>query len=121
MSSFFVKSDNSFQTLEEHLINFLQLFTMQKDHINNTQVKPALLTFLCHLLQIEQGLANYSPWAPIFIKFISSLPPTPFLKGYKEERGGERGRREERGGRRGGGSYEVEDGQKGEKEEEKQQ
>ena len=95
---------------------------MQKDHINNTQVKPALLTFLCHLLQIEQGLANYSPWAPIFIKFISSLPPpTPFLKGYKEERGGERGRREERGGRRGGGSYEVEDGQKGEKEEEKQQ
>lgn len=41
------------------------------------------------------------------------LPPTPFLKGYKEERGGERGRREERGGRRGGGSYEVEDGQRG--------
>ena len=70
----FVKSDNSFQTLEEHFINFLQLFTMQKDRINNTQVKPVLLTSLYHFLKTRTEVSKLQS---IFVKFISSLLPTP--------------------------------------------
>ena len=40
VSNFFVNSDNSFQTLEEYFINFLLLFTMEKEL--HTQYTPKL-------------------------------------------------------------------------------
>ena len=73
VNSFFVEADNSFQTLEEHLLQFYPLFINVNLYIQYTLklIWPNIfsITFLC----LDQGLANYRPLAPFLVKLISEL------------------------------------------------
>lgn len=72
MLNFFVESGYSFQTMEEHLLNFFHYSQMWIYKYNTfffklicTNIFP--ITFLC----LGQGLANYRPLAPFLVKLIS--------------------------------------------------